>query len=237
MLFIGHMTFVEFNLVFKLKRTYFSNFWSLINLCIITFSWSILSIYIWRYRESSRIGDLFSQTHGYVYIDLQTAVYINDLYIDFLGLNCFFGTIKLVRLCRFNSRLLLFIQTLDRARNDLLSFALMFSIVYIAFTALFYLIFASKLASCSNLIRTALMLFEMTLMQFDAHELSSAGAFLGPFCFSLFIFIAVFVCMSMFLTIINESFQTTRNNIKLNQQQNEHIFSFMLHKLRQWIGN
>jgi hypothetical protein len=71
----------------------------------------------------------------------------------------------------------------------------MFAIVFISFVCLFYLLFISKLVECSNVLRTARMLFEMTLMKFDAYELLNAAEFLGPFCFSLFILLVVFVCL------------------------------------------
>ena len=76
------------------------------------------------------------------------------------------------------------------------------------------------------------MLFEMTLMKFDSSQLIQASAFLGPFCFSLFILLVVFICLSMFLSIINDSFRRARENIHHNQQ----IISFMLNKFQRWIG-
>ncbi len=48
------------------------------------------------------ISKLFSETNGYVYINLQLSTYINDFCY-------FFGTIKLIHLCRFNQRIYLFI--------------------------------------------------------------------------------------------------------------------------------
>ncbi|CAF4036598.1 unnamed protein product, partial [Adineta steineri] len=87
--------------------------------------------------------------------------------------------------------------------------------------------------SCSSLLDTARMLFEIMLMKFDAHELSEASAFLGPFCFSLFIILVIFICMSMFLSIINDSFRLARENIDPHNQQ---IFSFMLKKFQRWTG-
>ncbi|CAF0993503.1 unnamed protein product [Adineta steineri] len=71
------------------------------------------------------------------------------------------------------------------------------------------------------------------LMKFDAHELSEASAFLGPFCFSLFIIFVVFICISMFLSIINDNFRRARENVDLYNQQ---IFSFMLKKFQRWTG-
>jgi hypothetical protein len=226
----------EIQLFFKLKIKYFRQFWSLINLGIIVCSWTSLAIYIWRYQQSIQIGDLLEETNGYVYINLQLPAYVNDIYIYLLGFCCFFGTIKFVHLCRFSPRVCLFLQTFQYASQDLLSFAIMFLIVFLAFVILFYLLFVSKLSSCSSLFQTAEMLFQMILMQFDAYELSGADAFLGPFCLSLFIFIIVFVFMSVFLTIINQSFRFVRKNATMKSKEDQDMLSFMLYKFQRWLG-
>ena len=112
----------------------------------------------------------------------------------------------------------------------------MYSIVFMAFLALFYLLFSSKLASCANLLHTAQMLFEMTLLKFDTGELIGAAAFLGPFCFSLFIFVVVFVCLSMFVSIISDSFRAVRDEAKLHRGNESDMWLFMLRKLQSFTG-
>jgi hypothetical protein len=236
MVFIINMMVIQIRLLLKLKIDYFLNFWSFIDVGIISCSWTNVGIYIWRYHESGRIGDLFKSTNGYVYLNLQLAVYINDLFTYLLGFCCFFGTIKFIRLCRFNHRLIFFLKTLQHAGKALISFAMMFSIIFMAFLVLFHLLFVSKLWDCASLLHTAQMLFEMTVLKFDVHDLSDAATFLGPFCFSLFIFVVVFICMSMFLKIIYDSFRVVRNNAKMNSKKDQHIFSFMIYRLQRWIG-
>ncbi len=78
------------------------------------------------------------------------------------------------------------------------------------------------------------MLFEMTLMKFEADQLTEAAAVLGPLCFSLFIIVVVFVCMSMFLSIINESFRQASENTKKNDHRQ--IYSFMFDRFLRWTG-
>jgi len=224
--------FIQIQLFYRLKWKYFSEFWSLIELGIIICSWMGVGVYIWRYNECSRISKLFAKTNGYIYINLQLSTYINEFLIFIYGFCCFFGTIKLIRLCRFNQRIYLFIQTLKKAGKELISFAVMFSIIYFAFICLFYFLFNSKLWSASSLFQTAEMLFEMTLMKFDAHQLTGAATFLGPFCFSLFILLVVFVCLSMFLSIINDNFRRARENITNDQR----IYSFMFNRFLRWSG-
>ncbi|CAF1234789.1 unnamed protein product [Adineta steineri] len=76
------------------------------------------------------------------------------------------------------------------------------------------------------------MLFEMLLMNFDAEEIMGAGAFLGPFCFTLFIIVVVFICLSMFMAIIIDSFHLARDN----QPEDPAIISFMMKIFLHWTG-
>ncbi|UJR24498.1 hypothetical protein I4U23_005873 [Adineta vaga] len=180
MLFILYFLIDQCRSITHLKLSYFSKFWSWINLGIIICSWSAVGIYIWRYNESKRIGNLFRKTNGYTYINLQFAIYLNDIFNFLLSFCCFFGTIKLIDMLRFQQRLSIFTNTLEHARKDLILFMFMFSIVFVAFIALFYQLFQAKIWSCSSLLRTSAMLFEMILLKFDVTDLYKADQFLGP---------------------------------------------------------
>ncbi|CAF1316632.1 unnamed protein product, partial [Adineta steineri] len=195
--FIIYFMIIEIQLLFELRLKYFHQFWSLIQLGIIGCSLGSIGVYFWRFRETNRVSELFEQTNGYIYINLQLAVYVNDILTFLLGYCCFFSMIKCLHLLRFNQQICLFAETLKYCARALISFSLMFAIVFIAFLCLFYLLFVSKLSSCSSLLSTAQMLFEMTLMKFDASQIYGADAFLGPFCFTLFMFLVVFVCLSL----------------------------------------
>jgi hypothetical protein len=74
------------------------------------------------------------------------------------------------------------------------------------------------------------------LIQFDAYELRQAASFLGPFCVSLFIFLVVFVCMSMFITIINDDFRVVKEKSRMNVNKDQEILVIMFGKLRRWIS-
>ena len=230
---IVYFIVIHIQLFFHWKSAYFKQFWSYIELGIIVCSLTSVGLYVWRYREAQRIGKLFGQTHGYVYLNLRFAVYVNDLLTFLLGFCCFFGTIRFLRLCRVSPRLTLFARTLKHASDELLSFTLMFSIVFVAFISLFHLLFVSKISHCASLFQTAEMLFEMVLMKFDASELINASAFLGPFAFTLFIVLVVFVCMSMFLTILSDSFRHARDT---NSGDDEGRIGFMYDRFLRWTG-
>ncbi len=46
----------------------------------------------------------------------------------------------------------------------------------------------------------------------------AVSPFLGPFCFSVFIILVVFVCMSMFLSIINHSFRRVQKMLIMTRK-------------------
>ncbi|CAF1304723.1 unnamed protein product [Adineta steineri] len=151
------------------------------------------------------------------------TVYAEDVLTSLLGFCCFFGIIKSNR---FNKSLIIFVRTLKYVTKEIISFSFMFSIVFMSFLALFYLLFNSNIQSCSSLLSTAQMLFQITLMSFDATDFTRADPFLGPFCFSLFIIIVVFICLSMFLSIPNDGF----HHVEETPIEDQQILYYMLKK-------
>ncbi|CAF1004007.1 unnamed protein product [Adineta steineri] len=222
--FIIYFMIIEIRLLFELRLKYFRQFWTLIQLGIIGCSLGSIGVYFWRFQETNRISQLFEQTNGYIYINLQLAVYVNDILTFLLGYCCFFSTIKCLQLLRFNQQISLFAHTLKYCAKALISFSIMFAIVFIAFLCLFYLLFVSKLSSCSSLLNTAQMLFKMTLVKCGASKIVGADAFLGPFCFTLFIFLVVFVCFS--LKKLNQSEIQEERDCRMRSQYFDPIENF-----------
>jgi hypothetical protein len=143
----------EIRLIFSNRLAYFRDFWTYPEIGIIACSWAGLGVYVWRIHEGNRVGNLFKQSNGYAYVNLQSASYVNDSLTFLLGFCCFFGTIKFLRLLRFNRRMSLLSATLAYAAKDLICFTLMFSIIYCGYLSLFYLLFNSKIWACSDLIK------------------------------------------------------------------------------------
>ena len=78
MMFIIYYLIIEIQLISQLKLKYFKEFWSYVQLGMIICSWLSIGVYIWRYKESKRISELFHETNGYVYINLQLSAYVID---------------------------------------------------------------------------------------------------------------------------------------------------------------
>lgn len=122
MMFILYFMFIEIQSLFRLKQQYFQQFWPVIEWGMIVCLWMGIALYIGRYREYSRISQVFPETNGYVYINLQYLTYLNDFLTYMYAFGCFFGTIRLLHLFRFHSRMYLFISTLQLGTKDLFGF-------------------------------------------------------------------------------------------------------------------
>ncbi len=70
----------------------------------------------------------------------------------------------------------------------------------------------------------------MMLFKFDSSQLTEASLVLGSVSFSLFIIFIDFICMSMFISIINDSFHVARQNINNDSE----IFNFMSKNFLRW---
>jgi hypothetical protein len=95
MMFITYLMSEDVHNAIRLKLSYFQQFWSFVNLGIISCSWASAAIYFWKYRKSNYIGELFRETNGYVSVNLPVVIDINDTLVALLGFSCIFSTLKL----------------------------------------------------------------------------------------------------------------------------------------------
>ena len=142
---------------------------------------------------------------------------------------------KFIKLLRFNKIMGLLGSTLRYASNSLLSFSLMFAILFFAFVQCFYLIYMATLETFSNVIFTAEECLQMMVGKFNFGEIVQASPILGTFMFFIYMVVVFFILLTMFVTIINEAFAAVRDDI--HKQSNEHeMVEFVIGRFKQWTG-
>jgi hypothetical protein len=93
---------------------------------------------------------------------------------------------------------------------------------------LFVYFIYSKLASCSDIYGTV----EMLLLRFDTEDLDEVDRYLGPLAFALFIFIVVFMCCTIFISIINNGFRHIRLESKSTSNPEQDILELIFIKMK-----
>ena len=229
----------ECRLMMKMnRREYLCRFWSWIEWTFVSCSIASIVFYFFQYQQMKNIGQIFAETNGYSFIDFHRLTSSNRFLNIFISISSFFSVVRFLQFCQYHHRLSLFTRTLSKAMNELISFSMMFVVIFVAFLCLFYFLFISKISTCSTLFETSRMLFEMSLLKFDAQELNDAASFLGPITFTLFIVVVVFVCMSMFLSIINENFRSIRTSSDNDDhhRMSQQMFPLMAKRFLRYIG-
>ncbi|CAF3361707.1 unnamed protein product [Rotaria sp. Silwood1] len=236
LILIIYYMITEIKLFLKKRKAYIKQFWSYINWAIIVCSWFGVAIHIFRQTEMKKMGNSLKTTRGTRPINLQFFSYLDNVLTYLLGFCCFFGTVKILRLLRFNRRLSLLHLTLKKSTKQIIGFLVMFSLVFCAFTALFYLLFHSYLQQYSTWLDAGLACFEMVSRHMSTvSALKKVDPLLAGLSLFLFILLAVFLLSNMFISIIVDNFNLLRRE-QLQHKNEIELIQFTITKIKQWLN-
>lgn len=214
---------------------YFTEFWNWVELWIIALSIGSVIVFAYRYVMTDRLLKIFAKSGGNAYMKFQGVAYWNEILLYMIGLLVFWATLKFIKLLRFNKVMGLLGSTLRYASKSLVSFTLVFAIMFFAFVQCFYLIYNASLETFSNIVLTAEECLQMMVGKFNFGEIVQASPILGTFMFFIYMIVVFFILLTMFVTIINEAFAAVRDDIR--KQSNEHeMVDFLVERFRQWTG-
>ena len=233
--FIIYSMVNEIRLLIKEGKKHLKDFWSLIEWATIGFSWAAVVIYVYRIYASNEILDFFKKTSGYAYIKMQYVALWNETLGYCLAFCAALGTLKFLKLLRFNKRISFLAATIKHSAKELLAFGFIFFIIYGAFVQLMYLFFQDKTVGFSTFIRAMTTCFQIMLGKFEVQSLMKTHAILGPLLFSAYNIFIVFILLNMFVSIISDTFAKVRADIN-KQSDDYHMVKFIKTKVRQMVG-
>ncbi|XP_038068022.1 uncharacterized protein LOC119737627 [Patiria miniata] len=233
--FIICLTVRELFLIRKEGKQYFKQFWNLNELAIIIFSIVTMVVYFFRLFVTNSLLNDFAKKQSQKHINLQYVAYWNELMGYLLGLLVFLSTLKFLKLLRFNRRIGLLSNTIHSCSEELLNFTFMFSFVFVAFAAAFYLIFCNRLYNYSDILFTMETMMTAILGKFKFGELLVTESILGPLFFFCFTGYVCFVMINVFLTIIIGAFKTVKGDIA-NQSNEYEMIDFILSRFKSFTG-
>ena len=231
------MTFVVYFMIVQMRRLlnesfkeYFGDFWTIIEWSIIISAWISFVMFILRFIKANEVLDFFRRTQGYAYIKLQTVNDYNQILTFSLGLCSTFGSIKFLKLLRFNKSISLLGLTLKDCFGELVSFTVIFFIVWIAFVQIMYLVYGCDLAGYSSFTKSMETAFQVMLGKFDVSQMSST--ILGPIIFSLYNIVVIYFALNIFISIIMESFEKLREKAMENPHDDFDFLTYAAVKVK-----
>ena len=165
MMFVGIFLIVEIRRLIKVRVKYFLDFNNYIELVIIGFSWAAFSMYIYRIYGSYQIYDTISRKGSVStkYINLQYISNYDKFLTYFLGICTAFGTLRFLKLLRFNKRIIVFIHAFKLSLKELFSFGIVFFVAWFAFVQLFFFLYNDLKHEFSSLSQSMETCFQMIL--------------------------------------------------------------------------
>ncbi|KAL6110817.1 pkd2 [Pungitius sinensis] len=140
----------------------------------------------------------------------------------------FFAWVKLFKFINFNKTMSQLSGTMSRCAKDLVGFAIMFFIIFLAYAQLAYLVFGTQVNDFSTFQASIFTQFRIILGDFEFSEIMEANPVLGPIYYTTFAFFIFFILMNMFLAIINDTYSEVKAD--MSQQRSEMEMTDLLKK-------
>ncbi|XP_061573957.1 polycystin-2 isoform X2 [Cololabis saira] len=133
----------------------------------------------------------------------------------------FFSWVKLFKFINFNKTMSQLSSTMSRCAKDLVGFAIMFFIIFLAYAQLAYLVFGTQVNDFSTFQASIFTQFRIILGDFNFSEIEEANPVLGPIYFTTFVFFIFFILMNMFLAIINDTYSEVKADMSQHRSEME----------------
>jgi polycystin 1L2 len=237
------VTFIVYYLVIEIRKMlnmeikeYLSEFWSYIEWSIIITACISCVMIVSRLRAAEEVLDFFKHTAGYGYMKLQNVNETNQILTYSLGLCAALGTIKFLKMLRFNRHIAFLGMTLKTCLHELIFCSMAFFLIWIAFVQLMYLIYNNDLEGYASPIKSMKSAFQTILGKFDAKQfLHGKSTILGPCVFASYNMIMLCFVINLFVSIITDSFDKIRHDAKEHPEKYEvDIVKYLSQKLGQF---
>jgi hypothetical protein len=178
----------------------------LVNLLIISFSIASFAISFNFYYNQQKYLDLISKSQGYSYINFQGLIISNYRLISLLALTCFFSTIKFIKLFRFSKKVLFFSKVFKKCLINMSNFSFIFFAFLFAFIQIIYLSFNDQVKDFKSFTTSMMTVFNILITRCPIPYLNN-NIIIVPFFFILDFFL-----ISIFITILEDTFQLTKKD-------------------------
>ena len=230
-IFIGIFMAVEIRQFMKMGKRYFLQFYNYIELLIIGFSWAAFSMYMYRlyssydiYKSISKLQSGNNHLHD-IYLNLQYISNCDILLNYFIGFCAAFGSLRFIKLLRFNKRIIVFLEAFRTSLVELASFGVVFLVTWMAFVQVFYILLNDQFVEFATIQNSMALCFQMILGRIPALIITS-NVWLASVAYILFVIFIIFVMINIFITILNDSYALACENEDLDKEDPE-LFNYL----------
>jgi uncharacterized membrane protein YgcG len=201
---------------------------------VMTLDWLVTGFYISQLMIANITMNAFHENKR-KYVNFQQVMAMDSAVALLLACSAFFGIIRFMKLLRFNKRISMLTKVLSTSARQWPGFFMIAIVFYISFIHIGYLMFSPFLADFQSLMTSCETMFSVTMGRPIYSELRSLYRICGPAFYFTFSFMAAFIILNVLISIINESYSFTVE--QMNKQQNQYeIVDFMMKRFAKWTG-
>uniref|UniRef100_A0A670Z240 Polycystin-2 n=2 Tax=Pseudonaja textilis TaxID=8673 RepID=A0A670Z240_PSETE len=206
---------------------YFRSLWNCLDVLIITLSLAAIGLNIYQISTVDKLLKKLLEDQN-SFPNFEPLAYWQTQFNNVAAVTMFFVWIKLFKFISFNRTMNQLSTTMSRCAKDVLGFAIMFFIIFLAYAQLAYLVFGTQVNDFSTFQDSVFTQFRILLGDFDFTEVEEANRILGPVYFTSFVFFMLFILLNMFLAIINDTYSEVKTD--MIQQKSEMELSDLIKK-------
>ncbi|CAG0880751.1 unnamed protein product [Darwinula stevensoni] len=234
LLFILYFTYQCFRACCKEKRQYFLQYWSYADMTTLLLGWTAVGLYAYRYVATQDVLKKIYESYGNEYVNLHHVALIDEIFGYIVAFLTFIGMVSFIRLLRFNRRMGVLAATMKQCWNDLLGFAFVFFMFFIAFCLMFYLFFYVDLEEWRNFVTAFGTCFSMLLGKFKFDSMKQTNI-VGAVFFFFFAISMSLIMINLLMTIIIRAFEVIKTD--LFKQPNEYeVMEFLWLRAKSYFG-
>ena len=222
---------VEVRQCLKLGLKYFCQLNNYIELCLIAFSWTAFAMYLYRLYSSYGIYKAIRISHtppssNRRFINLQYTVSCDQLLSYFLGFCVALATFRFINLFRFSKRIIVFLLAFRKALGELVSFGIIFGVVWLAFVQTIYILMNDQSLQMDSFVHTMTTCFQIILGKFNGDIFYKRDSILALFVFIGYNVCVIFVLVSLFVTILIEHYDLACGDLDLDRKD-PHLYNYL----------
>ncbi|KAM4585529.1 polycystin-2 isoform 1-T1 [Odontesthes bonariensis] len=197
---------------------YFKSVWNCLDVVIVVLSVVAVIMNITRTAMARNLLNGLLENYA-AHPSFESLANLQVQFNNMAAVIVFFSWVKLFKFINFNKTMSQLSSTMSRCAKDLVGFAIMFFIIFLAYAQLAYLVFGTQVNDFSTFQASVFTQFRIILGDFNFSEIEEANPVLGPVYFTTFVFFIFFILMNMFLAIINDTYSEVKAD--MSQQRSE----------------
>ena len=221
--------------IYRKKCAYFRDGWNWVEMLQITSSFFVVVFYVIKSKMVLNSAVKVKE-NPFVPVSFGKAISWNQAENAVLSIALFIATVKLLRMIRFNPHISIMLSSFRASRGLLLSYSVIFAIIFLSYAQLGRLAFGSDMLRYSSFQR---VLYSELLMclggKMDLPELTRANRVLGPVFGFSFIMLMSFIFVNFFVAILNDSYEDVKDNTDKQSKEFE-MADFILERLSELLG-